>query len=383
MLKDFHYCVVGSGLSGLVFAERITSCLDEPVLLVEKRGKVGGNCSSTIDAETGIEIHDYGSHIFHTEEERVWNYIRKFGDFTSYHHRVLINSHGKVYFMPINLKTISEFTGRIFSPAEAEEWIRCCAAEMNGHTPANLEEKAISLIGRPLYETFIAGYTQKQWGRSPRELPADIITRLPVRTTYNTDYFNAHWQGIPAQGYQTMFEKMLSHPNIRTMLDTSFQDVRQELAPDCKIIYTGMIDEFFNYQLGHLEWRSLRFETERIPIRDYQGAAVLNYGDMDVPYTRIHEFKHYHPEWKESYQSPGTIICREYPHEWRQGMEAYYPVNDARNGTLLQKYQELAKSLPNIHFCGRLASYRYWDMDKAIAMALEGFDIMSKYGDCK
>lgn len=375
-LKDYHFCVVGAGLTGLVFAERIASQLKQPVLLVERRGKLGGNSSATIDRETGIEVHDYGSHIFHTDNEKVWKYVNQFTAFNSYRHHVLINTNGHVCFMPINLKTIQEVAGKAFTPREAEEWI--ASTIDRSVVPANLEEKAISLIGPELYRLFIRGYTAKQWGRPPAELSADIITRLPVRMNYNTEYFNAPHQGIPADGFDAMFKKMAGTQGITLLLDTDYPKIAAQLSPGCRIIYTGMIDEFFGYCFSNLEWRSLRFEKETVPVRDYQGTAVMNYGDEEVQYTRIHEFKHYHPEWEEVFNRDSTIIFREYPIEWSRGKEAFYPVNNARNNAHLQKYQELAQSHPNVMFCGRLGSYKYWDMDKAIAMALNGFETLRR-----
>ena len=371
-LSDYHFCVVGAGLTGLVYAERIASQLKQPVLLVDKRGKLGGNSSATIDKETGIEIHDYGSHIFHTDNEAVWNYVNRFTTFNSYRHHVLIHTNGHVYFMPINLKTIQEVAGKAFTPTEAQDWIASGITKTDN--PRNLEEKAVSLIGPVLYNIFIKGYTAKQWGRPPSELPPDIITRLPVRMTYETEYFNSIHQGIPSGGYDAMFRKMAETPGIELRLNTAFTEIAAQLPKDCVIIYTGMIDEFFGYCFGALEWRSLRFEKETVPVRDYQGTTVMNYGDETVSYTRIHEFKHYHPEWKQAFNADKTVIFREYPMDWKPGLDAFYPVNDERNHSLLLKYQHLAEKHPNILFRGRLGEYQYWDMDKAVAMSLQGFE---------
>ena len=371
-LSDYHFCVVGAGLTGLVYAERIASQLKQPVLLVDKRGKLGGNSSATIDKETGIEIHDYGSHIFHTDNEAAWNYVNRFTTFNSYRHHVLIHTNGHVYFMPINLKTIQEVAGKAFTPTEAQDWIASGITKTDN--PRNLEEKAVSLIGPVLYNIFIKGYTAKQWGRPPSELPPDIITRLPVRMTYETEYFNSIHQGIPSSGYDAMFRKMAETPGIELRLNTAFTEIAAQLPKDCVIIYTGMIDEFFGYCFGALEWRSLRFEKETVPVRDYQGTTVMNYGDETVSYTRIHEFKHYHPEWKQAFNADKTVIFREYPMDWKPGLDAFYPVNDERNHSLLLKYQHLAENHPNILFRGRLGEYQYWDMDKAVAMSLQGFE---------
>ncbi len=374
MLKGLKYLVVGAGFSGAVIAERIASVLNEKVLVIEKRRKPGGNSASAIDTETGIECHSYGSHIFHTSNTKVWDYIQQFSVFTDYRHRVLIRCGNKVFFMPVNLKTLHDFYAKDFTPETVKTFLADEISASGIVSPANLEEKAISLIGEPLYRTFIAGYTQKQWGRSPRELPAEIITRLPVRMNYNTDYFNDSFQGVPRDGYFTLFNRILKNPNIEIKLNTSFQNIKKEIPPDCKIIYTGMIDEFFENRLGSLEWRSLRFEWATLSVCDFQGTAVMNYGDAGIPYTRIHEFKHYHPERKEPFTLNKTVICREYPHSYKNGEEAYYPVNDEKNQKLLRQYQDLAAGMPNVLFCGRLGCYCYWDMDKAIGAALDCFE---------
>lgn len=374
MLEQLKYLVVGSGFSGAVIAERIASVLNEKILVIDKRPFAGGNSASSVDPETGIECHMYGSHIFHTSDPCVWDYINQFSGFTSYRHKVLIRCGGKVYFMPINLKTLNEFYHCDLSPAKARELMQNEIRNASINDPKNLEEKAISLIGESLYRTFIAGYTQKQWGRSPKELPSNIITRLPVRTSFNTDYFNDVYQGVPKDGYFTLFKNLLHHPNIEVRLNTDFAEIKSSIPESCKIIYTGMIDEFFNHSLGALEWRSLDFEWETLKVSDFQGTSVMNYGDVDVPYTRIHEFKHYHPERKVPFESKQTVICREYPREYSSGKEAYYPVNSTRNQKLLAEYQRLAESTPNVIFSGRLGNYCYWDMDKAIAAALNCFE---------
>lgn len=370
-MEQFEYVVVGSGFSGAVMAERIASQLGKRALVVEKRSAIGGNSRSKIDPETGIECHVYGSHIFHTSSEKVWKYITQFGDFTTYRHKVLIRSKGKTYFMPINLKTLNDFYGKDLPPEEAKKLMTEEIAKAGIREPENLEEKAISLIGRPLYETFIEGYTRKQWGRDPKELPAEIITRLPVRTNFNADYFGDPWQGVPREGYFRLFERILDNPKIEVRLNTDFRDIREELPAACKIFYTGMIDEFFDNCFGALEWRSLRFEWETLPVQDYQGTTVVNDGNPEVPYTRIHEFKHYHPERTAPFESGRTVICKEFPQTYQPGMEAYYPVNSGRNQKLLAKYQELAAQNPNVRFGGRLGRYRYWNMDKAIEAVLD------------
>ncbi len=371
-MLEYKYIVVGSGIFGSVIAERIASVLNESVIVVEKRSHIGGNCHSAIDSQTGIECHRYGSHIFHTSNEKVWKYIKQFSSFTNYRHKVLTISDGQVYFMPINLKTLCDVARQNLTPAEARQMLM--KARRNPEDAQNLEEKAIALIGEDLYRKFIRGYTLKQWNKDPRELPADIINRLPVRTNFNTDYFNDSYQGIPLNGYFKLFDNLLSDPKIKVLHNTDFSSIRSQILSGAKVIYTGMIDEYFEHSLGTLEWRTLKFEWETIPIQDYQGTTVVNYADEDVPYTRIHEFKHYHPERKIPYELNQTVICKEYSCEWSIGQEAYYPVNTQRNQKLLMEYQELAKQKPNLIFGGRLGSYCYWDMDKAISAALECFE---------
>lgn len=369
---DTPYLVIGSGIFGSVIAERIATVLQKPVTIVEKRSHIGGNCHSEIDPDTGIECHRYGSHIFHTSNEKVWKYINQFTSFTGYRHKVMTVSGGQIYFMPINLKTLCDVTGKALSPADAEKMLN--ASSGNAARARNLEEKAIALIGPELYRKFIRGYTMKQWNKDPRELPAEIITRLPVRTNFNTDYFNDPYQGIPKDGYFKLFEALLKDPKIRILLKTDFSEIRSQIRAGTKIIYTGMIDEFFDCCAGRLEWRTLRFDWETLPVRDHQGTSVVNYAEETVPYTRIHEFKHYHPERREPFESSRTVICKEYSSEWQPKDEAYYPVNTPRNQRLLEEYQGMAKKDPGLILGGRLGCYRYWDMDKAVGNALECFE---------
>ena len=375
-MLNTKYIVVGAGIFGSVIAERIASVLNEPVTVIEKRGHTGGNCHSEIDPATGIECHRYGSHIFHTSSERVREYMARFCSFTNYRHKVLAVSQGKIYFMPINLKTLCDVYQRYISPAEAQELLS--SGRTDPALAKNLEEKAIALIGMDLYGKFIKGYTEKQWEKKTCELPPDIISRLPVRTNFNTDYFSDPYQGVPKDGYFMLFKNLLSNPRIEVMLNTCFQSVRDEIPADATIVYTGMIDEFFDYQFGTLDWRSLRFEWETLDQTDFQGTTVVNYTDAEIPYTRIHEFKHYHPERRIPFELDKTIICREYSKSWARGMEAYYPVNTPRNQALLKQYQNLAEQNPNVVFGGRLGCYRYWDMDKAVLAALDCFETQIK-----
>lgn len=370
---ETKYVIVGSGFFGSVLAERIASVLQADVTIIEKRSHIGGNSYSCIDPETGIEYHKYGSHIFHTFSKKVWDYIRQFGEFTPYRHKVMTTSQGQIYSMPINLKTICDVYQKGLTPAMAEQLIDE-DRRLISNPEESLETKAIFLIGKNLYEKFIKGYTIKQWNKHPTELPADIITRLPVRFNFNSDYFNDPYQGVPLNGYGALFQSLLSNPKIHVMLNTNFAQIKEQIPADATVIYTGMIDEYFDYCYGSLEWRSLRFDWETHNVADYQGTTVMNYADAEISFTRIHEFKHYHPERQEIFSSAKTIICKEYPHEWSFGEEAYYPVNTPRNQDLFQKYQELAEKTPNLIFGGRLGCYKYWDMDKAILNALECFE---------
>lgn len=369
---ETKYVVVGSGIFGSVMAERIASVLGEAVTIIERRNAVGGNCRAEFDSETGIECHCYGSHIFHTSSRRVWEYLTQFTEFTPYRHKVVLVSGDRFYFMPVNLKTLSDMYGKIFTPASAEQFLAQNAGRVD--TACNLEEKAVASVGRRCYEKLIRNYTRKQWNKDPRELPAEIITRLPVRTSFQTDYFDDPYQGMPRGGYSRMFEKMLEHPRIHIILNTDFRTIRSQIRADATVIYTGMIDEFFDYSLGELEWRSLRFEQETLPVRDYQGTAVINYADESIPYIRIHEFKHFHPEREESYRLEKSVICREYPTMWQRGREAFYPICTVRNQRLLEQYEVLAKKWRNVIFGGRLGCYRYWNMDDAVLHALEYFE---------
>lgn len=374
--------VVGAGLWGSVIAERIASVLKEPVLVLEERAHAGGNCHSSLDEETGIECHRYGSHIFHTSIPEVWEYVNRFVGFNGYQHKVFTMCRGKAYTMPINLSTINAFYGKSLAPCEAEAFLAEEIARDHIDNPQNLEEKAISLIGRPLYEAFIRGYTLKQWEHDPKTLPANIITRLPFRTSYNANYFQDTWQGIPTEGYFTLFKKLLDNPLITLKLSTSYESVKSELPEDAIVVYTGLPDRLFECRFGELEWRSLDFEWEVKNVRDWQGTSVMNYADEDVPYTRVHEFKHYHPERKAPFESGKTVVCREYSKTWKSGDTAYYPVNDERNNALYQRYVDEAAQNGRLVLGGRLGSYRYWDMDKAIANALETFEkvIRPMYG---
>ncbi|SNT27179.1 UDP-galactopyranose mutase [Actinomadura meyerae] len=363
--------VAGSGFFGLTVAERCAASLGLRVLVVERRGHIGGNAYSEPEPETGIEVHRYGAHLFHTSNERVWEYANRFTAFTGYRHHVYSTFKGKVYPMPINLGTICAFFGRAFSPDEARALIARQAAEVTD--PGNLEEKAISLIGRPLYEALIRGYTAKQWQTDPRELPAEIITRLPVRYTFDNRYFNDVHEGLPVDGYTAWLERMADHPRIEVRLGTDFFDLRGDAVGNVPVVYTGPLDRYFDYAEGDLGWRTLDFETRVEPTGDFQGTPVMNYADEDVPYTRIHEFRHFHPE-RAHYPTDKTVIMREYSRAAARGDEPYYPVDTAADRARLLAYRELAKGEPDVLFGGRLGTYRYLDMHMAIAAALSMVD---------
>ena len=367
----YDYLVVGAGFFGSVVAERLANELGKKVLVIDSRDHIGGNCYSEIDPQTAIEFHTYGTHIFHTADKKVWDYITKFTAFNSYRHQVLATHQDKVYQMPINLETINSFYKCNLKPQEAKEFLRKEIAKEKYPTPKNLEEKAISLIGRPLYEAFIKGYTTKQWGINPCDLPASIITRLPVRYNYVEDYFvNCTWQGIPEGGYTNVFRKLLSSPNIEVKLNCDFFEIRDQLKIKEKIIYSGPIDRYFDYSFGYLEYRGLDFEKKYFDYVDYQGTSVMNYVDLDVPYTRVHEPLHLHPE--RQYNNTQTIVFIETPNANHE--TPYYPVNTEKNNTILKKYLHRAKSEQDVLFGGRLGEYAYYDMDRTILSALECFE---------
>ncbi|MFA1550854.1 UDP-galactopyranose mutase [Actinomadura chokoriensis] len=362
--------VVGSGFFGLTVAERCAAELGLRVLVLDRRDHIGGNAYSEDEPGTGIEIHRYGAHLFHTSNERVWEYANRFTRFTGYQHRVYSTFKGRVYPLPINLGTICEYFGRAFTPDEARALIAEQAGEIvAGDEPRNLEEKAVSLIGRPLYEAFIRGYTAKQWQTDPRDLPADVITRLPVRYTFDNRYFSDTHEGLPVDGYTAWLERMADHPNIEVRLNTDFFDLRDDLTGRVPVVYTGPLDRYFGYAEGELGWRTLDFETSVEPTGDFQGTPVMNYADEDVPYTRIHEFRHFHPE-RWHYPDDRTVIMREFSRFAERGDEPYYPINTAEDRERLLRYREMARREDGVLFGGRLGTYQYLDMHMAIASAL-------------
>ena len=369
--------VVGSGLFGLTIAEQAATELGLKVALLDRRSHIGGNAYSENEEQTGIEVHRYGAHLFHTSNERVWEYVNRFTDFTNYVHRVYTRHDGVVSPMPINLGTISEFFNAACSPAEAKALIAEQAGELAGTDPQNLNDKGISLIGRPLYEAFIKHYTAKQWQTPPEELPASIISRLPVRYTYDNRYFNDKYEGLPVGGYTAWLERMAAHPNIEVRLNTDFfsgdhEYSREKVLGQVPVVYTGPVDRYFDYTEGDLSWRTIDLEEEVLPIEDFQGCSVMNYPDADVPFTRIHEFRHFHPE--RDYTKDATVIMREYSRFANKGDEPYYPVNTSVDREKLLKYRDLAKGEKDVLFGGRLGTYKYLDMHMAIGSALSMFD---------
>ncbi|WP_276879363.1 UDP-galactopyranose mutase [Lawsonella clevelandensis] len=378
--QSYDLIVVGSGFFGLTVAERAASQLGKRVLIIEKRSHIGGNAFSQPEPETGIEVHQYGAHLFHTSNERVWDYVTKFTPFTDYQHRVFAMHDGKAYQFPMGLGLICEFFGKYYSPDEARTLIKEQASEVKTEEATNLEEKAISLIGRPLYEAFVRDYTAKQWQTDPKELPAANITRLPVRYTFNNRYFNDTYEGLPVHGYAAWLRAMINHDLIDVRLNTDWFDVCEDVRaanPDAPVVYTGPLDRYFDYSAGRLGWRTLDFDVEVLPIGDFQGTAVMNYNDADVPYTRIHEFRHFHPERADRYPKDKTVIMKEYSRFAEEDDEPYYPINTPEDREILAAYRELAAAETanqKVLFGGRLGTYQYLDMHMAIASALTMFD---------
>ncbi len=369
---QYRFVIAGSGFFGAVMAERIATVLDEPVLVLESRSHFGGNSFSERDEETGIEYHRYGTHLFHTSSDEVWAWINRFTRFNNYRHRVMSRHAGRMYTMPINLMTLNNFFGVDLRPHEVAGFIAGRAAEESYPHPANFEEKAISLVGRELYEAFIRHYTAKQWETDPKLLPAEVISRLPVRHSYNDFYFNDIYEGLPVDGYHAIFERIYADKRIDVVCDCDFFDVRPQLRADARIIFTGAIDRYYEHRFGPLGWRTLDFEIERPDVDDWQGASVVNYPDPDVAFTRIHEFKHLHPERRHA---PGrTLIMREYSRFAQMGDEPYYPINTPQDRDTYERYAALAKAEPKVVFGGRLGTYRYLDMHQAIGAALKAFE---------
>lgn len=356
----YDYLIVGAGLYGAVFAHEAVK-RGKKCLVLERRNHIAGNVYCREDS--GIQVHVYGAHIFHTSDKVIWDYVNQFAEFNNYVNSPVAVYRDELYNLPFNMNTFSKMWN-IKTPAQAQEKIREQITELNIQEPQNLEEQALSLVGRDVYEKLVKGYTEKQWGRDCRDLPAFIIKRLPLRFTFDNNYFNDRYQGIPVGGYTRIVEKLLEGADV--LLNTDYREYIQQ-NPDSagKTIYTGMIDEYFNYSEGVLEYRSVRFETEKLDMENYQGNAVINYTEREVPFTRIIEHKHF-----EFGKQPVTIISREYPCEWRAGIEPYYPINNEKNNSMYHKYAELASTQSSVIFGGRLGEYKYYDMDKVIASAL-------------
>ena len=357
----YDYLIVGAGLYGVVFAHALHQA-GKRVLVIDRRNHIAGNIYT--ENVHGINVHKYGAHIFHTSDKEVWEYVNRFAEFNNYVNSPVAVYHDELYNLPFNMNTFSKLWG-IKTPAEAKAKIAEQVAELNITEPKNLEEQALSLVGRDVYEKLVKGYTEKQWGRDCKDLPAFIIRRLPCRFIFDNNYFNDRFQGIPMGGYTQMVEKMLDGVEVRLNVDY-FDLIREQPEIADKIVFTGCIDEFYQYKLGALQYRSVRFETEELDCENYQGNAVVNYTAREVPYTRIIEHKHF-----EFGKQPTTIISREYSAEWKPGLEPYYPVNNEENAALYAQYKELADRQGNVIFGGRLGQYKYYDMDKVIRAALD------------
>ena len=357
----YNYLIVGAGLFGAVFAHEATK-KGKTCLVIDKRPHIGGNIYT--ENTEGINVHKYGAHIFHTSNKEIWDYVNQFAEFNNYINQPVAVYKDELYNLPFNMNTFSKMWG-IKTPQEAQDIIASQIADLGIEEPKNLEEQALKLVGRDVYEKLIKGYTEKQWGRSCSELPSFIIKRLPLRFRYDNNYFNDRYQGIPIGGYTAMVEKMLEGVEVRTNTDY-FHFIKENPGIAEKTVYTGMIDEFFDFCYGHLQYRSVRFETEVLDCENFQGNAVVNYTEREVPYTRIIEHKHFEFQGGEK-----TIISKEFSEEWKPGVEPYYPINNEENNALLTKYQELASKRDDVIFGGRLGMYKYYDMDKVIEAALE------------
>lgn len=380
--------VVGAGLTGLTVAERVWNRLGKRVVVLDKRGHPGGNAWSHVDEETGIEVHDYGTHIFHTSNGRVWDYVNRFSDFNGYRHTVWTNHRGRRYSLPVNLQTISALAGRSLSPAEARAWVEADRVRP-GPGPQSFQEKALSQVGEQLYTAFFEGYTRKQWRTHPRDLPGAVFSRLPVRFDLNQRYFNDTWEGLPLTGYHGLIEGLADWRGVQVALGVDWFEVSHllnwsETGPSVPVVYTGPLDAFFHWKHGRLGWRTIDLDFATVAVSDFQGAAVINEADADVPYTRTHEFRHLHPERERitihnergllTHHRNQTVIAREYSRAAGQGDEPYYPVNSREDRALLRVYRDEAQKLETVLFAGRLGTYRYLDMHAAIASALSLFE---------
>ena len=373
-INECDIVIVGAGLFGITLAERLANEHDLKILILESRDHLGGNAYSYVDDLTGIEIHKYGSHLFHTSNLKVWDYVNKFTEFNQYRHTVVALHNNSYYPMPINLQTISLLFGKALKPDEARQIIEDDKPDPSETSNVeNFETKALSTIGRRLYNAFIKNYTLKQWQTNPIDLPAEIIQRLPVRFNFNSRYFQDTYEGLPLNGYTAWFRKMLVSDNIKLALTTDFFDYRKLIKGKRKLIYSGPIDRYFDYQFGLLGWRTLDFKIETLDTHDYQGTSVVNYVDIEPEFTRVHEFKHFHPE-RQAYECSKTIIMKEFSRFASEVDEPYYPINSVNDREKLIQYRELVAKEKNVIFGGRLGSYKYLDMHMAIASALQIFE---------
>ncbi|MDA8777424.1 UDP-galactopyranose mutase [Pontimonas sp.] len=370
-IRNYDLIVVGSGMFGLTVAERASNLLGKRVLIIERRGHLGGNAFTEIDKESNIEVHKYGPHIFHTSNERVWEYVRRFTDFNSYRHHVWSRVGDDIYPLPISLATLSKIEGRVLDPTQAREWLRRETLEIN--SPSNFEEKALASLGPRLYEMFFRGYTAKQWETDPRDIPAEVFGRLPIRFDFSTRYFSDSFEGIPTDGYSEWLARMGDSERIDFAFHTDFADVRGDLPALIPLVYTGPLDEFFKFEFGRLSWRTLDFEFQTLAVKDFQGTSQINFPEQTVPFTRTVEYRHFHPEWKNMSQN-STVISREYSRKAAEGDEPFYPVNSPQDRSRLLNYRQAADQESNVFFGGRLGTYQYLDMHMAIASALSLFD---------
>lgn len=370
-LLNYDLIVVGSGLFGLTVAQRVSELLSKRVLIIERRDHLGGNAFSEIDEELGIEVHKYGPHIFHTSNERVWDYARRFTDFNHYRHHVWSRVSDDIYPLPISLATLSKIEGRALNPSQAREWLSGEILQIE--SPSNFEEKALASIGTKLYEMFFRGYTAKQWEIDPREIPAEVFGRLPIRFDFSTRYFNDKFEGIPTDGYTAWLTRMADSERIDVIFSTDFAEVRGDLPESTPTVYTGPLDEYFHFKFGRLAWRTLDFEFETLAVKDFQGTSQINFPDPSVPFTRTVEYRHFHPDWK--HMSPNsTVISREFSRQAGQGDEPFYPVNSSQDRSRLLKYRKAVEQETNVFFGGRLGTYQYLDMHMAIASALSLYE---------
>lgn len=369
-MKKYDYLIVGAGLFGSTFAYEMSK-QGKKCLVIDRRNHIGGNIYC--EEINGINVHKYGAHIFHTSDKQIWDYVNSFAEFNNYINSPIANYKGELYNLPFNMNTFTKLWGDVRTPDDAKNKIKEQTKELENIEPSNLEEQAIRLVGKDIYKKLVKGYTEKQWGRDCKELPSFIIKRLPVRFTFNNNYFNDKYQGIPIGGYNKIIEKMLENCDVELNVDYLDNKEKYNSLAD-KILYTGMIDEYFNYSLGNLDYRTLKFETEILEnVENFQGNAVINYTDRETPYTRIIEHKHF-----EFGTQKDTVITKEYPSNWKIGDEAYYLVNDEKNNTLFEQYRLLAYQETNVIFGGRLGNYKYYDMDKVIIEALNLVESINK-----